>query len=248
MNKSFLHYNLKIFTNYRRVSRIFSLTIVSCLLSSNSAISATRGTSISPSGYKSVSKESVDAAIKFFTGGPSQVQVSSTCPTTPQPTKLVKLIVTGNFKNVNRVVRVRKYAESTDTPSNPSNNMSQPSINGHQETRFDLDLSGLWNGDEYIAVKVILRDPEVTFWGSDLSITTTDSISAAMICGLQTRLWSKDEEENASKPSREFAKFYVRNTGTPGLVGSFNILLFIRDSDPRFNLPVIIDPKVRNDG
>jgi len=207
----------------------------------------TNKTTSLPTSKPLITSSMVDSAIKFY--GVGQEVIPKDCGgEKPRPTKLIKIPIKGNLKNIPRRIRVRTYNSSTDTPSDPSSNMPQSDFGTEPlQTRYDLDLKNYWEGADYIAVKVIIKDPDITFWDDEHSVVAADKDSLKMFCGRKSRTIEIDEEDGTTT-RWEVLKFHIKNLKTTGNIGRLNIDLFFRDSTIKYSLPVVIDPMIKNNG
>ena len=92
-------------------------------------------------------------------------------------------------------------------------------------------------------IEIALNDPDVSFYPGGKAITAGDPDSKSMLC-VKSLI-------NA-QPTDKMLSFYLKKApaGTSPVV-SFGIALIVKDSDSStifYQLPVVIDPGVQNEG
>ncbi|MET0180787.1 MAG: hypothetical protein ABW194_09960 [Novosphingobium sp.] len=136
-----------------------------------------------------------------------------------------------------------------------------------RNTQLDLDFTKLQNRGEYVAINVVLRDPLVSFMSgppgdsfSGMHVSTSeprprnpDDAKSPFLVDPQKVLRNIDGVEPVLP--REYpssAVFACRIFDDPGndCFIPFNVGVFVQDSarSPRYSVPLIIDPKVKNCG
>lgn len=207
------------------------ITLVSCVIFVGACSAST------PSINKGDRQAIADTATKRFLGY-DRFPIADVSPS-GQRVKVLTLRI-GSDLNVRRLVRSIKKANSNSDgdPSGTETDDTQPTLTGSR-TRWDMDFrSYLRSATQYGVIRIIVRPP-VRFMPDPHAITAGDQAGTEIFYG---------KEIIRSDPNRQVAKVYVRWTPT-GLEGSLNIGLIVSDAeDKTIELPIFIDPKIRNNG
>jgi hypothetical protein len=136
-----------------------------------------------------------------------------------------------------------------------------------RNTQFDLDFTKLRDRGEYVAINVVIRDPLVSFMSGPpgdpfygLHVTTGEPLPRVPDGGKSPFVVDPQEvlrtiEGVEPLLPREYpnsAVFACQIFDDPGndCFVSFNLGVFVQDDarSPRYSVPVVIDPKVKNCG
>lgn len=147
-----------------------------------------------------------------------------------------------NLRRIVRDVTVDPQSSSQPQPAKQRAVIEQPNFGNIKTTRLDLDLSGyLLTSRDAVRIKVKLTKGLYSLRDGQLAITAGDAN------GQQMFFLAKDDPD-ANTPNRKEIIFYCiyANIG----YGAFNIGIVIGDEDNpnSYNIPIYLDPKVRNDG
>jgi hypothetical protein len=136
-----------------------------------------------------------------------------------------------------------------------------------RNTQFDLDLTRLRGRSEYVAINIVVRDPLVSFMNGSpgeaffgMHVSTSepqtrrpDDVKSPFLVDPQKVLRNIAGIEPVSPreypTSAVFACPIFDDPGNDCFI-PFNIGVFVQDQarSPKYSVPVIIDPKVRNCG
>jgi hypothetical protein len=129
---------------------------------------------------------------------------------------------------------------------NPDPSSSQPysgsPTNWTPKTKLDLNLDlGPQGGPKrtMVLIKVIVRDPAVTFRTDGFAITSGDVNGRKMFCQIDGGYTQKEAT---------FVAFYYKETPNKPTMGTFNLGLIVQDVNAGYILPIFVDPEVQNNG
>ena len=107
-------------------------------------------------------------------------------------------------------------------------------IAGSKMAHSPVDTSGV-SGD-YLVIRILLDKPSrVRFISKEMAVTSGDIVGANIF-------------EGKTFDSDNLVRVFVRRT-IPPTIGSLNIGICVTDSvEPSCEIPIIIDPKIRNNG
>lgn len=157
----------------------------------------------------------------------------------------------GNFRlrKPGRSVRRFKWESQHDgeNPSSVGQGMPDPSDIKGRKTRWDVDPSELFNPQLAKAQRVLIRvvlDDDLIFWDENVlpAITAKDAQSQQALANLVV---------DAAPDGRPRASFWALRPANPTIdvEHGFNIaVVAVDETNPKFSLPVIIDPSVKNRG
>ncbi len=143
--------------------------------------------------------------------------------------------------NVKRLVRDIWYRPSGGAKLS----VPVPQLPGSvHKTRWDIDAKSYFKpleGLQRIALRIKLVDPQIEFLSPFFAITAKDELSQAMMSYM-----------TVSPGGRVATVWLLYDPAGPTGVAGYNIALSVRESsedgDPSFSVPIIIDPKVENEG
>ena len=161
------------------------------------------------------------------------------------PTQIIEVEIPGTFdpRNLQPVVTQMNIIAPPWTAGDPSTKTAyNPAITRMPRTKLDLNLDlGAPGGTKrsMVLIKVIVRDPAVTFRTDGFAITSGDVNGRRMFCKFPGGFGQKEAT---------FAAFYYKPTPHQPTMGTFNLGLVVQDVNPAYILPIFVDPAVENNG
>jgi hypothetical protein len=164
---------------------------------------------------------------------------------TKHPTEIIEIELPGTFdpRNLQPVMTQMSITDPPWTSGNPTTKQAyNPAITWTPKTKLDLSLDlGPPGGTKrsMVLIKVIVRDPTVTFRTDGFAITSGDVNGRKMFCQFSGGYGQKEAT---------FVAFYYKPTPHQPTMGAFNLGLIVQDMDPAYILPIFVDPAVQNNG
>lgn len=166
---------------------------------------------------------------------------------THHPTEMIQIELPGTFDPKNlRPVMTQMSIINAPPWTNPDLGSAQPysgpPTNWTPKTKLDMNLDlGPQGGPKrtMVLIKVIVRDPAVTFRTDGFAITTGDVNGRKMFCKFDGGYQQKEAT---------FVAFYYKATPNKPTMGSYGLGLVFQDIDPGYILPIFVDPEVQNNG
>jgi len=171
---------------------------------------------------------------------------------TPTATRIVKIRIDNSFdvKSTGRNVVSKKSNGAGIRP------VKEPNIVPGESTTYDLLLDKtVWDAtDNYIAIKVILKDQNLIFPSDNAAVTTVGApTDPSMFVCIDRIEFIEDKKNNdpedgsnAQNPKYETTTVYIDRNQI--MKQKFNIRIIALHRDKVHALPLIIDPSVENDG
>jgi hypothetical protein len=161
------------------------------------------------------------------------------------PTQIIEIELPGTFDphNLQPVMTQMSITDPPWTSGNPTTKQTyNPAINWTPRTKLDMDLNLAPPGGtnrSMVLIKVIVRDPAVTFRTDGFAITSGDVNGRKMFCKFAGGYGTKEVT---------FVAFYYKATPHQPTMGTFNLGLIVQDADLAYILPIFVDPVVENNG
>jgi len=158
----------------------------------------------------------------------------------PKPSKAIRINIDDKFE-IRKPVRdivLKGVNQTSDNEDSTAGSPFDSDVSALYQTRFDLDLSQYLakNGD-VILIKIVVLDHTLKLFPYPFGVTGTDKQSKTLFCGM------KQSDENGNEVAIFLAKYVSGNA-----VNSFNIDLLVPEVGTKYYLPLVIDPKVKNNG
>ena len=186
---------------------------------------------------------------------PLKERIIPPCNKPPTVSRVVKLRLGHGglkIKQLERRIRGKKYSggDGRDVP--------EPSVVIGESTPFDmlLDSTAYGDGDDYLAIKIFLKDRDVKFANYGYSVTTvyrtSESEQSIFYCLVEAQpgedVGDNDTEANPGgrRDKYDYVTVYIdrkiRDTQ------KFNIRLVVPQGTAGHVMPVILDPNIKNYG
>lgn len=186
-----------------------------------------------------------------------QYPIPATCRVdVDNATRAYRIVIRDNFdvKNIRRSIKIRSANGSgtnEDSGTGAGTDAPEPSFPSNiKKTRLDIDLgTHLGSATSIAIIKIKIKDEDIHFI-EDASrnplITTDGAYGQDILCGVRKVTEEQHPSDNKQYP---MTILYVQRAtnGVKGVAG-INIGLAIEDDDEDYITPIILDPKVKNDG
>jgi len=162
------------------------------------------------------------------------------------PTQMIQIELPGTFDPRNLQPVMTQMGVINAPPWTTPDPLSAQPYNGavtwSPKTKLDLNLNlGPQGGPKrhMVLIKIIVRDPNVTFRTDGFAITAGDVNGRKMFCQIPGGYGVNEAT---------FVAFYYKPTPHQPTMGTFNLGLVVKDVDPAYILPIFVDPAVENNG
>jgi len=171
--------------------------------------------------------------------------IDTICPPPNKPIDVVKITINNlNLKKIKATSELYKSDATGTIDSGPAvDKIKHYKIGGKFDTRFDFDARPYVMQNGIVLVEVVLNDPDISFYPGSRAIAAGDQNSKGMLC-VKSLI--------DAQPTDKMLSFYLKKApaGTSPVV-SFGIALIVKDADSStvsYQLPVVIDPGIQNEG
>ncbi len=167
---------------------------------------------------------------------------------TGAPQRVYRIVIhRPSFGSGDRIVR-RMLKEETTLSAEMGPLQDQPilQVSDNIRTRYDIDDTAAsppkLTAGQYFTVKIVIG-PTLRFIDMPYTIRVPKDNKA--ICDLE-----RIDQYSDTDPRKKwyFVKFKIVYTEPGSTISNYNIGVVLPDDDLNFNTPIIIDPKVKNDG